>query len=304
MLYRTHQSTLSDDELAPFPVETDLSAALAHRPDAVIISNPTALRLDVAIPAVKAGGHLLLEKPISDQMDDKVERLSTLAAEKGVKVLIGFQFRFHPVLAQIKALLQSGALRTPLSARAHWGEYLPGWHPWEDYRLGYAARKDLGGGVVNTLCHPLDYLRWLFGDVDSLTAVTGQVSQLELDVEDVAEILLTFESGVIGSVHLDYFQQPPTHWLEIILEGGQIRWDNATAEAQVYSVQDQSWQTLSPPEGFERNQLFLEETRHFLAMIQGEEASRCTLLDGIRSLQLAEAVHQSSATGKRIKFSN
>ena len=61
--------------------------------------------------------------------------------------------------------------------------------------------------MVNTLCHPLDYLRWLFGEVDSLSAMTGQVSQLELDVEDVAEILLDFKDGVIGSVHLDYFQQ-------------------------------------------------------------------------------------------------
>jgi predicted dehydrogenase len=304
LLYRTHQSTLPDDELALFPVETDLEAALAQKPDAVIVSNPTALHLDVAIPAAKAGCHLLLEKPITDRLDDRVDTLNKVVTEKDLKVLVGYQFRFHPVLAQIKTLLQTGELGKPLSVRAHWGEYLPGWHPWEDYRQGYAARKDLGGGVVNTLCHPLDYLRWLFGDVDSLTAMTGQVSQLDLNVEDVAEITLKFKNGMIGSVHLDYFQQPPAHWLEINTEGGQIRWDNMTADAHYYSVKEKSWQTLSPPEGFERNRLFMEETRHFLALVRGEEPSRCSLLDGIRSLQMTEAVHASASSGKLFVFSH
>ena len=304
LLYRTHQSTLPDDELAPFPVESELEAALAHQPDAVIVSNPTALHLDVAIPAAEAGCHLLLEKPITDRMDDRVNTLNKIVADKKLQVLVGYQFRFHPVLAQIKALLQTGTLGKPLSVCAHWGEYLPGWHPWEDYRQGYAARKDLGGGVVNTLCHPLDYLRWLFGEVDSLSAMTGQVSQLELDVEDVAEVLLKFRSGIIGTVHLDYFQRPPSHWLEINTENGYIRWDNASGEARVYSVQGETWQTLTPPQGFERNQLFMEETRHFLALIRGEEASRCSLMDGIRSLQMTEAVHASASSGIRHTFSD
>lgn len=302
LLYRTHHGTLPDDELASFPVETDLAAALAKKPDAVIISNPTAYHLEVAIPSAHAGCHLLLEKPVSDRIDGRTDALNKVVAEKGVKVLVGFQFRFHPVLVQIKDLLHSGNLGKPLSVRAHWGEYLPGWHPWEDYRKGYAARKDLGGGVVNTLCHPLDYLRWIFGEVDSLAAMTGQVSRLDLDVEDVAEILLNFNSGVIGSVHLDYYQQPPAHWMEINAEGGHIRWDNATAEAQIYSVQDQTWQKLAPPEGFERNQMFLEETRHFLALVRGEESSRCSLLDGLRSMRLTDAIYASAASGERIIF--
>ncbi len=81
--------------------------------------------------------------------------------------------------------------------------------------------------MVNTLSHPLDYVRWLFGEVGSLSAFPGQVSDLELaDVEDLAEISLRFQSGVVGSVHLDYFQRPPAHWLEIAGTHGLIRWEN------------------------------------------------------------------------------
>ena len=296
LLYRTHHSTLPDEDLAPFPVKTDLDAALAQKPDAVIVSNPTALHLDVAIPAARAGCHLLLEKPVASQLDSRVQTLRSLVAETELKVLVGFQFRFHPVLMGVKDMIDSGRLGAFNTFRVHWGEYLPGWHPWEDYRQAYAARKDLGGGVVNTLCHPLDYARWLFGEVHALSAVTGQVSSLELDVEDVAEIILSMQNGSLGSIHLNYFQRPTEHWMEIVCENGQIRWDNETGTADYYLADSNSWAAIKSPPGFERNDLFLDEMRHFLDLIAGESQSRCTLEDGILAVKMTSAVHASSRT--------
>lgn len=302
LLYRSHLSTLPDDELAPYPVETDLTAALARKPDAVIVSNPTALHLDVAIPAARAGCHLLLEKPIAGRLDGRVEELTRAAAESGVKTLVGFQFRFHPVLGRIKEMLDSGQLGRVYSFRVHWGEYLPGWHPWEDYRQSYAARQDLGGGVVNTLSHPLDYVRWLFGDAASLSALTDHVSALELDVEDVAEINLVMAQGTIGSIHLDYFQRPPAHWLAVNCEKGSVQWDNATGIAKVFQVDDGHWHFIEPPPGFERNDLFIEEMRHFLNLVAGDGPSRCSLEDGVQALKMTSAVHQSSRRRMQILF--
>jgi predicted dehydrogenase len=300
LLYRTHRSTLPDDELAAFQVETNLEKALSFQPYAVIITNPTACHLDVAIPAAKAGCHLLLEKPITYQTDSRVEDLTKIVNNNNLKTLIGFQFRFHPVLSQVRELIQSGTLGRPLSFRVHWGEYLPRWHPWEDYRQSYAARKDLGGGVVNTLCHPLDYVRWLFGEVTALSATTGHVSDLDLDVEDIAEITLEFGDNLFGSIHLDYFQRPPSHWLTINFEDGQIRWENSSGIAQVIRASSDSEEMFSPPVGFERNDLFLDEMRHFLALIWGQEKSRCPLSDGIKALELTQSIHRSSHTGQKI----
>jgi len=161
LLFRTLQSTFPDDELAGLPVETNLNAALAKQPDAVIIANPTALHLQVAIPAANAGCHLLLEKPISHSMEG-VDLLESALKQGGGNVLVGFQFRFHPGLIQAKRWLDDGQIGRPLSFRAVYGEYLPSMHPWEDYRQSYSARQDLGGGVLLTLCHPLDYARWLW----------------------------------------------------------------------------------------------------------------------------------------------
>jgi predicted dehydrogenase len=224
VLLRTRKATLPDDELAGYPVETDLAEALKkHKPDAVIVANPTSLHLDIAIPAAQAGCHILLEKPVSNSLE-RLDVLQNAAEISGSKILVGFQFRYHPTLNKARELIQQGALGKVLTVHAHWGEYLPNWHPWEDYRQSYASRADLGGGVLRTLTHPLDYLRFLLGDVESLWSFNSHLSPLELDVEDAAEIGLKFVSGAVGSVHLNYFQRPPVHRLEIVGTDGTLRW--------------------------------------------------------------------------------
>ena len=350
LLHRTHRATLPDDELAGFPVETDLSAALAHRPDALIVANPTALHLDIAIPAAQAGCHILMEKPISHSLQG-VDALISALQHGGGQCLVGFQFRFHPGLRLVKDWLEAGLIGEPLSARAAWGEYLPGWHPWEDYTQGYAARPDLGGGVVLTLSHPLDYLRWLLGEVRDLWAYTSNRG-LGMPVEDSAEIGLRFASGCLGSLHLDYNQRPPSHTLEITGSHGRILWDNVDGLARLYRVEGANppdalprsndsnrstpgltpqspprsndfnrstpritpqspprsndfsrynkWYTVTPPEGFERNWLFMDELRHFIAVMRGERQPQCTLHDGTQALRLALAVLEAAERGKRI----
>ncbi|NPA92830.1 MAG: Gfo/Idh/MocA family oxidoreductase [Chloroflexi bacterium] len=288
VLYRTHRSTLPDDELAAFPTETDLQRALTHyRPDAVIVANPTAHHLDVAIPAAQAGCHLLIEKPIAHDLRG-VDALQRAVEANHVRVLVGFQFRFHPTLNAVRGWLAEARIGKPLFARAHWGEYLPDWHPWEDYRQSYAARADLGGGVVRTLCHPLDYLRYLLGEAEVVWAHTGNLSPLELQgVEDFAEIGLWFASGAEASVHLDYFQRPPQHWLEIEGTQGTIRWEYASGEALALAADKTVLASASLPPSWERNTMFLDEMRHFLAVVRGEAFPRCTLEDGVRALALA-----------------
>ncbi|MCJ7624121.1 MAG: Gfo/Idh/MocA family oxidoreductase [Anaerolineaceae bacterium] len=301
LLFRTHKSTLPDDELDNFVVETDIQAALDHKPDAVIVANPTAYHLDVAIPAAKAGCHLLLEKPISHNYE-RLNILEGALRDNQSHALVGFQFRYHPGLQQIKDLLDEGEIGKPVSVHAHWGEYLPGWHPWEDYRKSYSAREDLGGGVVLTLSHPLDYLRWLLGEVDTVWAFTQKISDLEMQVEAVAEIGLQFSQGTIGSLHLNYIQQPSTHRLEIVGTRGTIRWDNSDGVTRLFKPDSTKWISFPLPEGFERNDLFLSEINHFIKVIQGKEEPVCTLEDGKRALKLAIAVHKSAQYGKLIRF--
>jgi predicted dehydrogenase len=299
-LCRSHHSTLLDAEIKDIPVETSMEAALAHSPDGVVIANPTALHLQTAIPAAEAGSSILMEKPISDGMEG-IDELKAALKKGGGRFLTGFQFRFNPGLQQIDCWLKQNKVGAVVSAQVCWGEYLPGWHPWEDYRQSYAARADLGGGVVNTLCHPLDYLRWLLGDVSALSATTSNFG-LGLDVEDTADITLQFASGAQGSFHLDYLQQPGEHTLKIVGTEGMITWDNASTIARCYTAADKHWEEVQPPAGFERNVMFLDETRHFIEVTQGKAAPLCTLDDGLAALELTQAINRSSQDGFLVKF--
>jgi predicted dehydrogenase len=281
-------STLEVDELEGFTVETDIQAALAHDPDVVIIATPSALHLDLAIPAAKQGCHLFNEKPLSNSID-KVYELKQVVEESGSKVLMGFQFRYHPNLIRIKELIREGKIGKPLSFRSHWGEYLPGWHPWEDYRNSYAGREDLGGGVVLTLCHNFDYLCWIFGEANVHSSLLGFESGMGLSVEDTADVSLIFDKGLFGSLHLNFTQRPARHTLEIIGTDGTIFWDYYQNEVRLYSfVEDGnlSEEIFTTPDGFERNDLFIQEIQHLIQISKGLEVSRCSLDDGIKALEL------------------
>ncbi len=305
VLLRSGRATLSDDELAGFPTERDITEALQrHQPDAVVVSNPTSLHLDVAIPAAEVGCHLLLEKPISHTME-RVPILANIVQQKNLKVLTGFQFRFHPGLQHIKQLLDSDGIGAVTSVEAHWGEYLPGWHPWEDHRAGYAAREDLGGGVLLTLCHPFDYLRWLIGEIQSVSAMTAQQGGLNIQVEDTANTMFRFENGALGTVHLDYIQRPPTHTLQITGQHGRILWDNTDGEVHWYQDKTETWQTETfhkGPNGFDRNTLFLQEMKHFIDCIENDTDPCVNLTDGIAALQLVLAAKASSSQQREITY--
>ncbi len=316
VLFRTRKATMPEDELAGFPVETDLQEALKkHKPNAVIVGNPTSMHLDIAIPAAEAGCAILLEKPISNSTE-RLDQLESAVKKSGSKVLVAFQFRFHPGLMRAKQLISDGELGRVISAHVHFGEYLPAWHPWEDYRLGYAARADMGGGVVLTQCHSLDYLPWLAGKVESAWGFTAKLSDLEVDVEDTAEIGLRFESGALGNLHLDFNQQPPAHRFEIIGTKGSLKWDLSDGATRIYRASAESlaistgmgiksggeWEAYPLPENWERNVMFLDQMKHFVAVVHGEVEPTCTLDDGVRVMKLISAVHESQKTGQLISL--
>ena len=184
------------------------------RPVAFVIAVPTNRHSEYALWAARQGAHIFMEKPLSDRLDG----LSELRAEllrRGLIFHVGNNLRFHPYLRKLKAMLEEGDFGVPYFARFVVGQYLPDWHPSEDYRTGYSARKELGGGVVLTLQHEIDYAQWFFGEPSLIKAVVRKVSDLEMDVEDLATILLETRNGVLVEIHLDYLQRPPLRSLHI-----------------------------------------------------------------------------------------
>jgi predicted dehydrogenase len=278
-------------------VETDLNHALSRKPQAAVIANPTSLHVDYALAAARAGCHLLIEKPLS-HAPRGIDELRKEVADQGLVAMVGYQFRFHPSLRQVRSWLLEKAIGEIVSANVVWGEYLPDWQPWRDYRTSYSARASLGGGVLLTLSHPIDYLRWLLGEVVSVSAMTAMRSGLEIDVEDTALIHLEFETGAIASLSLNYVQRPTQHNFTIVGRDGVIRWDNVDGLALLEVNGKRS--EAAVPRQFERNALFIDELNHFFDCAAGGDKPTCSLEDGERTLAVCLAAKESARSRRRI----
>ncbi len=288
LAYRVRQDPLGEFE-KEFAVQTfeDLDRALDQKPDAVFVTNPTSLHIAVALKAAGRGIPLFIEKPLSDTLDG-VDSFIRVCEEKKLPVLLGYKMRFHPAIRAIKGLLDSGRIGKILSLRAEYGGYLPDWHPWEDYRRMYSAQKSLGGGVIlDAAIHELDYIYWLAGPVREVKALSGKVSDLEIETEDTVEILLGFESGAIGSVYASYAHRPDYRACRITASEGSLVWDTRLNRIEVYAADSKSWEHLSLPVSWDANEMFVEELRHFLDCLEGRQAPCHSLSDARHVLALA-----------------
>jgi predicted dehydrogenase len=277
----------------------DLSQALAEKPDAAFICNPTSLHVSVAQSCAEQNCHLFIEKPVSHTLTGLRELLTTVNARKLV-TLVGYQFRFHPCLKVVSGLLAAQAIGRILTVRATVGEYLPGWHAYEDYRQTYAASAALGGGVILSQIHEFDYLYSLFGLPRSVYSLGGHWSSLDLlDVEDTASTLMDFlveDKSVAVHLQQDYVQRLPCRQCEIVGEQGKIVADFATLRVIAPGVN----LDFGDFSGFDRNQLYLNQTKHFLACLNGRELPIVDLRAGIQSLRMALAAKESIQTGQPV----
>jgi len=272
----------------------ELDAALAARPDAVFVCTPSSQHMEIAQRAAAAGCHLFIEKPVSHTLEG-VERLRETVASKGIIALIGCQWRYHPCVRWLRGVLQARALGPILSAEIEYGEYLPDWHPYEDYRFSYAARADLGGGVVLTQIHDYDLAWWLFGPPRTVTATGGHLSALEIDVEDTVHARLAGD-GISVCIRQSFASRPPRRVIRVTGQRGSVTVDLLAAHVTTDS-------SVAPPVAFadyQRNQMFADEARHFLACLAGEEQPAVPLEDGIAVLRLALAVKDALRTGDAV----
>jgi predicted dehydrogenase len=282
---------------------TDLDDALNEQPDVVFITNPTSLHLETACRALDANAHVLVEKPLGHALDGVADVLEQ-AAQRTRQLMVGYNLRFHPGLARIRQLVSQKAIGKVVSARAEMGEYLPDWHPGEDYRHGYSARRDLGGGPVLTFSHELDALCWILGAPSQVMGTAAHASSLEIDTEDVAELILQFKTGPLASVHVDFARRPPRRSLEIVGEDGVVRWEYDDGRVLHYTPATRQWRVEELDRRFERNDMYLAELRHFVSCVRGEIER--PLIDGPQGaavLAIALAGLRSSATGQAIDLS-
>ena len=289
------------DPAAPPHEDIELSDTLdaaIGRADAVIVASPNSLHAEQALAALEQRKPVLVEKPLAVTVAD-AERVTAAASRTGAVCGVAMNLRFHPGVLELKRLIDEDALGDVRFAQASFGYDLRRWHPESDYRLGYSARADLGGGIVLDAIHELDYLLWLFGAVDSVTAEVARVSDLEIDVEDIAVAVLRFASGAVGAVDLNFFEPAYRRGCLVVGSNAVARWDwnRETVTLRGHGADDAILDVRC-----DLAQTYRAELVDFVQSIERAEEPSASAGAALAAVRLADAIKRSARSGHRIRL--
>ena len=284
-------------------VVTTIEEAVRFRPDAAVIASPATLHLAAAMPLADCGAHLLVEKPMAATARG-VADLVALCERKRLTLMTGYNLRYLQSLSTFREMIHEGRIGTVRSMRAVVGQFLPSWRA-GDYRQTVSARAALGGGVLMELSHEIDYLRWILGDVDRVSATLARQSDMEIDVEDTAHLVLTFAPGasgrrVIASVDMDFIRHDATRTCTAIGDGGTLRWNARSGTVELFEPRGE-W-TVVVNEPVERDDSYLAEWRDFLRCIESGERPLVSGDDGLQVMRIIDGARESAAAGKVVQL--
>jgi len=266
------------------------SEVLQLMPEVVFVCSPSSLHEIGLRLAIACNAHIFMEKPLTHSQ----ESLLSIEGfpEMNRVFFIGFMLRFHPLVNKLKVLLAEEAIGKLFSARLEFGSYLPFWHPWEDHRDGYAARTELGGGVVNTITHELDLMLHLLGEPNSVFAGTFNTGILEIEAEEICEAVFRYPWGLAG-IHLDFLQKDYDRRIRFLGTEGKLEWNWHENRILIKRHGEQEREILLG--AFEVNQLYLDELNCFFELIKNLQINHpLDLAYAVVNARWMLGIHQSS----------
>jgi predicted dehydrogenase len=182
--------------------------------------------------------------------------------------------RFHPAIKKIKELVDSGIIGKSLAFTYHSGQYLPDWHPWEDYRKFYVAKRATGAGR-EIVPFELVWLVWVFGGVETISCFKGKLTKMEVDIDDTYQTIMKFKNDILGHLLVDVIARAAYRVFRLLGEDGVIEWDWSTRKIRVFTVKDKKWTEHSTEEGTPEKgyiigeKMYIDEMDSFIKAIKG-----------------------------------
>ena len=294
---QTNEKFVSDYDIK---VCSSADEAIRIKPNFAIIANPTSLHMESALWLANQGIPFLIEKPVSDS-NEYLGKLTDVVDSGSVKVLVAYNYRYHPAFNQICKWLDENRIGTILSLRAELGQWLPDWHPDRDYRQDYSAIKSLGGGVTLDLSHEIDLAYRLFGKVEKVSAICGHFSSLDIETEDIIEMTFVHSGRKISHIHLDYCQRVYSKWLTVVGEEGTITWDYMGNRVDLMKPNSRNL-VFTVNENYCRDDMYKSQLLHWFDILENNAEPKVSLKDGIYVTNLALAAKKSSSEGRHLKF--
>jgi len=296
---------LPQAQIGSLKIFATIEDAISFKPNFAVIATPASTHLSIATMMVEAGIHVFVEKPFSTSARG-VNDLIELCREKDTVFHLGYNFRFDPAANEFRKLILQGLVGDVFIAHSEVGKYLPDWRTNRDYTEGVSARKALGGGVLLELSHELDYLKWIFGNIDWVRSTLGKVSKLEVDVEDFAELVLGIDSPAPGmpticTLRMDFFRQNKTRSCVAVGEKGSIQWKVEEGIVEILHANSDRWDVLFKEEDSLSTSYRLQ-WEYFLSKLE-QNARESNALEGLQVLEIIDASRISAESGMQTKIS-
>lgn len=278
-------------------VTHSLEDALKKKPSAIIISNPSPFHIKSAKAILSQGVPILIEKPLSDNLQDAEDFLS-LAEKLNQKVLMGYVLRHNNGLRKLKNLIDENRLGKLLDVEVCARSYLPSWRAGKDYRQNVSSKKELGGGALLELSHEIDYCNWVFGGFNSVQASLKNSGTLDVDVEDSVDAIVELKDKNCNlKLHLDFRSKNEERYCKVFCEKGMIHWDYIEEEIKIFDF-DKGLTT----EDFagEKANMYKSQMKHFFDVAFESRVSQNQLSEGVEVMRSIEAIRVSSGKGEKV----
>jgi UDP-N-acetylglucosamine 3-dehydrogenase len=281
-------------EIGTLPGHNSFEKMLDSKPDMVLVASPHELHTDQTIRALKAGAHVLCEKPMADRLETARQVMETAGSIDRVLVY-GFSNHFHPGVLKSREIINSGQLGEILYVHFHVGTY----GTLVNSRSRYQA--DTEAALLMDYVHQPDLLYWMLGkNPVGVYATGGFGGNMELKSNpNSMTMLLDYGGPLTASIHLNYIQYPDRYHFEILGDNGWIYYDLIN---NLLFLGDRNKEKLSRKEiVFERDVLYEEEHQAFFDAIAGKRPPESSAEDAMQSMIVLEAAIQSWKMRKRVE---
>lgn len=258
--------------------------------DAAFVCTPSKFHIDEAIWLAKNNINIFVEKPLGDSFRNLDKLKNLLRKKSNLKHMMGYQLKFNPIILKLKNFLSKKIIGDIYYVDIHHGEHINDFHPYEDYKHSYAAKKSLGGGVVLTQIHEIDYMLFLFDryKIATKSYISSKVSDLQIDVEDTLSAQFILRDGkrnLICQLHTNFYEKPKRRQINIIGKKGKIFCDLNKGIINVY----RNGKVRKILFNFDRNKIFMKQVKYFLNCIKKNKkiSSKLDVINGAKSLELA-----------------
>ena len=282
---RVPAEEIADSDIVVATIEEILAAEV----DFAIVASPATFHALHTVPLLQANVPVLIEKPITASDEDANAIISNLI-KQDTPAAVAYCLRYLPSMQIVQTLLEDQAIGQLYNAHIEIGQYLPDWRPSKDYRTSVSANEHLGGGALLELSHELDYVEKLLGPLTLEHAILRSTQELQLNVEDIADLILRTEDHAVVQIHLDFLQKKAYRKCRFIGSLGAIEWDLIKNEVQLIAA-EQTQVVYSEPD-WDKNQMYLAMVQDFVAQIQQTENNCVTVSEAAQTVKLINQIKQ------------